>query len=218
MNEINLITHPFKSEILSRIKGEIKDFDFNYFDNPKAVSGFRGFHLSGNAAEGKRDFREEAKEIAKLRISSLLDIGCAKGFLVKELRDIKIKAEGIDTSIYAINNAQKKIREYVRLMRIQDLNSNKRYDVIHCCSSLQYLRLSEIKHALKKFHKISNLGIIIDVPTKEDILEWYNNKDVAGIDLLRKQELSQKEWDLLVENAGFRKKSNVIGGFFYKKA
>ncbi|MBI4440376.1 class I SAM-dependent methyltransferase [Candidatus Woesearchaeota archaeon] len=218
MKERNVLSHPFKSEILKKIRGEIRDFDYHYFDNPKAVSGFRGFHLSGNAAEGKRNFRKEAKEIAKLKISSLLDIGCAKGFLVGELRKLGIKAYGIDSSAYAIKNAGISVKKYLSLKKLQGLSAKKKYGLIHCSSSLQYLKLSEIKQALKKFRKISSLGIIIDVPTKEDILGWYNSRDIAGIDLLRKQELSQKQWDSLIENAGFRKKSKVIGGFFYRRA
>lgn len=60
-----------------------------------------------------------AKDIvAELKIQkseSILDYGCAKGFLVKALRGLGYNAWGFDTSKYAIENSDPDVREYVSL-------------------------------------------------------------------------------------------------------
>ena len=45
----------------------------------------------------------------------VLDFGCAKGYLVKALRILDIKAYGVDISKYAIEMADSEVRDYLRL-------------------------------------------------------------------------------------------------------
>lgn len=45
---------------------------------------------------------------------SVLDLGCAKGFLVKALRILDVDATGVDVSKYAIAHADGEVREYCR--------------------------------------------------------------------------------------------------------
>jgi SAM-dependent methyltransferase len=213
MQEINLIDHPFKREMMPKIANEYKKFDFHYFDDPKVTSGFRGFHESYNAAEGSRDHEAEAKMIATVPgVKTVLDVGCAKGFLVKALRNLGLQAYGVDISEYAIGKAESGMREYLRVMKVQDLDETETYDVIHMNGVLLYLGISEINSALKKFHSISSIGIIAIQPVREQFMLWYDNKDIFALDPLRKQELSQHDWDNLIENAGFCKQD-----IYYKK-
>lgn len=46
---------------------------------------------------------------------TVLDIGCAFGYMVKYLRDRGVEAWGIDTSSYAISQADEKIKPYLRV-------------------------------------------------------------------------------------------------------
>lgn len=62
LDEVNLIDHPFKRETSEDIHRNLTGFDASYFDNPDALTGFRGYTEEGNAAEGRRDFRAEAAE------------------------------------------------------------------------------------------------------------------------------------------------------------
>jgi ubiquinone/menaquinone biosynthesis C-methylase UbiE len=43
----------------------------------------------------------------------VLDVGCAKGFLVKAFRDQNIEAWGVDVSEYALSAAPEDVREYL---------------------------------------------------------------------------------------------------------
>lgn len=205
--------HPFKREMVGKVGNEYREFDYHYFDDPQALTGFRGFREDGNAAEGRRDFAREAKDIASIPgINTFLDVGCAKGYLVKQLRELGITAYGIDISDYAIDQAPADVRPYLRQLKVQDLGVEERYDIVHTNGVLLYLTISEVKSALSCFSRIANLGVVIIEPTREQFTVWYDKRDVFAIDLLRKQELSQNDWDTLIEGAGFRK-----NGAWYKK-
>ena len=45
---------------------------------------------------------------------TVMDFGCAKGYLVNALRLLKLEAYGIDVSDYAINQAMKETTEYIK--------------------------------------------------------------------------------------------------------
>jgi hypothetical protein len=56
----------------------------------------------------RRSFREALAIIDHLKLdenSHILDVGCAKGFLVRALRELEIKADGCDISGYALSFA-----------------------------------------------------------------------------------------------------------------
>jgi len=206
VKEINLIDHPFRREMMPKVAREYRGFGYEYFDSPESMTGFRGYKSDGNAAEGRRDFTAEARSIAALPgVRTVLDVGCAKGYLVKALRDAGLEAYGVDVSEYAVSAADPSIRPYLRVMGVQEIVANERYDLVHVSGVLVYLTLSEIERALLRFHEIARAGILANEPTREQILEWYNAGDVSSLDPLRKQEISQADWDRLIAGAGFEK-------------
>lgn len=206
MDEINVIDHPFKRKMMVEFGGEYTGFGYEYFDSPDSVTGFRGYRPEGNAAEGRRNFAVEARAISLIAgVKTVFDVGCAKGFLVKALRDLGVDACGIDVSEYAIENAAPSVRPYLRRISIQELEFTEPYDLVHVNGVLVYLTLREIQGALRQFHQIARVGLMVEQPTREQILTWYEREDVAAIDPLRKQELSRAEWDRLIGEAGFEK-------------
>jgi hypothetical protein len=206
MDDINVIDHPFKRKVILEIGGEYTGFGYEYFDSPEAVTGFRGYRSDGNAAEGQRDFAVEARRISLIPgVRTVFDLGCAKGFLVEALRTLGVEAYGIDVSDYAIELADPSVRPYLRRMSVQDLESDEQYDLVHVNGVLVYLAMREIKRALRRFHDIARVGVMVGGPTREQILKWYEKEDVSAIDPLRKQEISQAEWDRLIAEAGFEK-------------
>jgi len=213
VKEINLIDHPFRREMMPKIAREYRGFGYEYFDSPESMTGFRGYEPDGNAAEGRRDFAGEARSIAAMPgVKTVLDVGCAKGYLVKALRDSGLEAYGIDVSEYAVNAADPSVRPHLRVMSVQELDANERYDLVHVSGVLVYLTLSEIERALLRFHEIVRIGVLVDEPTREQILEWYDSGDVSSLDPLRKQEISQADWNGLLTRAGFERHSG-----YYRK-
>lgn len=215
VKEINLIDHPFRREMMPKVAREYRGFGYEYFDSPKSMTGFRGYEPDGNAAEGSRDFAAEARSIAAMPVvKSVLDVGCAKGYLVKALREAGLEGYGVDVSEYAVNSADPSVRPYLRVMGVQELGANERYDLVHVSGVLVYLTLSEIERALLRFHEIARVGVLVEEPTREQIFEWYDARDVSSLDPLRKQEISQADWDGLLARAGFDRHA----GYYRKRS
>lgn len=79
---------------------ESKKFGHMYFDGPRDY-GYGGYHYDGRWKSVAQDV---IYHFRLKRGDRVLDVGAAKGFLVKELLDFGIDAYGIDISEYAVMN------------------------------------------------------------------------------------------------------------------
>lgn len=95
--------------------------------------------------------------IEKFKPKSVLDVGCARGYLVKSFIDLGINAYGIDISAYAINNSLSEVREKLRVCDIEEENlpfNDNTFDVIIMTEVIEHLKrydvaIQEIKRVLK---------------------------------------------------------------------
>lgn len=82
----------------------------------------------------------------KLRV---LDIGCAKGFLVKHLRDNGVEAWGIDISPYAIESSP--VKEYLVCGEVTDLPFEDNYfDVVTSHDVFEHISKEDTPKAIKE--------------------------------------------------------------------
>jgi ubiquinone/menaquinone biosynthesis C-methylase UbiE len=92
-------------------------YGYDYFDNPDYV-GYGGYHYDGRykaAAEKMRDhFDLKAGD-------KVLEIGCAKGFILYEFFQLGMDVVGLDASAYAIANSKSEIKDKLRLHTSSDL-------------------------------------------------------------------------------------------------
>ena len=58
--------------------------------------------------------------VAEIKPRRVLDLGCAKGFLVEALRDRGVEAFGIDVSAYAISEVRADIQPFCRVASVTD--------------------------------------------------------------------------------------------------
>jgi 2-polyprenyl-3-methyl-5-hydroxy-6-metoxy-1,4-benzoquinol methylase len=211
--EVHKIDHPFLREVRAAAVPQYTSFDYDYFDNPAALTGYRGYDGDQNGADGARDFEIEAGAIADLPgVRTVLDVGCAKGYLVSALRRSGVEAYGVDASSYVLETANPAVRPHLRRVRIQDLPLTESYDLVHLDGILEYLTRSEIVSALGRLREIARIGILAHSATSEQIRTWYDRGDWTAVDPLRKQEISRREWDELFASAGFRR-----DGILFKK-
>jgi SAM-dependent methyltransferase len=80
-------------------------FDADYFERGKETG--KGW-LQNYHWMPRRSFREALAVIDHLGLdekSRVLDVGCAKGFIVRALRELEIQADGCDISKYALSYA-----------------------------------------------------------------------------------------------------------------
>lgn len=94
-------------------------------------------------------FGRVADEIVrKFAPRNVLDVGCAKGFLVESFRDRGLEAYGFDLSEYAISQVRDDIRPYCWVASATD-PIKREYDLITCIEVLEHVSESEARHAIE---------------------------------------------------------------------
>lgn len=84
-------------------------------------------------------FRTFASTLANVYAPKrVLDVGCAKGFLVEHLRDAGVEAFGVDSSEYAISQVRDDVKGYCRLGSALD-PSAERYDLVTCIEVAEHM-------------------------------------------------------------------------------
>jgi ubiquinone/menaquinone biosynthesis C-methylase UbiE len=138
--------------------------------------------------------------------SSVLDVGCAKGFMMHDLAELipGITVKGIDISEYAIENVMEDMRPNVQvgsatLLPFED-NS---FDVTISINTVHNLERDECAKALQEIERVSRNGAFITV----DAYRTANEKErMYAWNLTAKTIMSTDEW---VEF--FKKKYPVVG-------
>lgn len=124
-------------------------YDEEYFDGGKGYSEYKYNNTYSLIAE----------DIAiRFNPKSTLEIGCAKGFVVKELRERGIDASGIDLSEYAIANAHPHVYEYVHLYDINkaDKIPFDKVDLVYSLDTFEHIpeeQLDKVWEFMKKIGK-----------------------------------------------------------------
>ena len=107
---------------------------------------------------------------------SIMDFGCAKGYLVYALRLLNREAYGVDISAYAIEKSPKEISAYLKT--IKPLSNNIRWcDLIICKDILEHIPYESIEEQLKIIRN-SCESIFAIIPLGKDgkyINESYEN-------------------------------------------
>lgn len=78
---------------------------------------------------------------------TVLDAGCAMGFLVEALRQRGVEAFGLDVSEYAIQNVLPTVRAFCQRSSVSDPLTQK-YDLIVCMEVLEHLAARDVEHAI----------------------------------------------------------------------
>ena len=88
-------------------------FDEKYFEDGvrSRVSAYENYRWMP-----ERTIREASSIINNIKFDTVLDYGCAKGFMVHALRLLGKEAYGADVSEYAVENCHPKVKEYLQVI------------------------------------------------------------------------------------------------------
>ena len=113
--------------------------------------------------------------------STILDIGCAKGFMMHDFKKIipDIKIKGVDISEYAINNCINTVKNDVMVADARNLpfESNS-FDLVISITTIHNFEIDDCKKTLKEISRISKKNSFITVDAyrndkeKETMLAW----------------------------------------------
>ena len=98
--------------------------------------------------------------------SSLLDVGCGKGFMLHDLVALipGILLKGVDISEYAIANAIEDMKPHVRVANARNLPfPDKSFDVVISINTIHNLARKESGQALREIERVSSKGSFITV-------------------------------------------------------
>lgn len=122
-----------------------------YFDGPRDY-GYGGYFYDGRWVPVAKDV---CAHFDLRPGSKILDIGAAKGFLVKDLTSLGIDAFGIDVSHYAIINCEKDIAGRIHLGSATSLPfPDNSFDGVVCINTLHNLPNEEIPIAISEINRV----------------------------------------------------------------
>jgi 2-polyprenyl-3-methyl-5-hydroxy-6-metoxy-1,4-benzoquinol methylase len=164
-------------------------YDRDYFENgikSNWIEGYQWGPFSGL-------FRQTASLLTSIftKASSFLDIGCAKGFLVRSLRESGKACWGLDFSPWAIEHAESLSAPFLQLAALDDYPFDRRFDVLLAFSILESLTETQINHFLTRAKAATALALFavissFEMPEEEQRLKREDN-DLSHITLRSRQ-------------------------------
>ena len=107
---------------------------------------------------------------------TVLDAGCAWGFLVEGFRKRGVEAFGVDISEYAIQNVHESVKSYCRVGSVTEPFAQT-YDLITCIEVLEHMPQLEAEKAIENFCSHANEVIFSSTPFDYKEVTHFNVHD-----------------------------------------
>lgn len=209
MVEINLLRRypvskrPIEERFSQRTARDIaiaKEFGQEYFDGTR-TQGYGGYHYNEHFwKEVVLDFIDYYKLNDN---SKILDIGCAKGFMLYDFKRALpgITVEGIDISKYAIENAKEEIKSFLSVGNANNLSQfeDKEFDLVISINTIHNLPLNECKKALKEIQRVGKHAFITNDAWRND----EEKKNMYKWNLTAETFMHVDDWKKLFEEVGY---------------
>mgnify|MGYP003655387019 CR=1 FL=1 len=124
-------------------------FDEKYFEDGvrNRVSAYENYKWMP-----ERTIREASSIINAIDFDSVLDYGCAKGFMVYAMRLLGKDAHGVDISDYAVNNGHPGIKEYLSVIdTVEEIKGG--WDLIIAKDVLEHINKEDLPAILAAFRR-----------------------------------------------------------------
>jgi glycosyltransferase involved in cell wall biosynthesis len=178
-----------------------KWYDEDYFENGYKSNWNQGY--SWQSFSGL--FRETATFLTSIfsEATSYLDIGCAKGFLVRALHERGKDCWGFDHSRWAIDRVEESIKPFVMQASVDEVHYDRQFDVLLAFSIFESLTESQALAFLSRARAWSRQAIIATIPSfQSQEEEEYCKKDDG--DLSHISIRSRQWWHELFLRAGWQ--------------
>jgi SAM-dependent methyltransferase len=180
-----------------------RQYGKEYFDGSRDT-GYGGYYDDGR-------WQRVALDIAEYfdlgSGNNFLDIGCAKGFLVKEMLSLGIEAFGLDISKYAVRNCCFDVVGHIHLGNCIDLPfPDNSFNAVTAINVVHNLDRDECIQAVKEIQRVSGGRAYIQVDSyrtdeeREIFLNWVLTAKTHG---------TPDFWKALFAEAGY------TGDYYY---
>ena len=177
-----------------------KEYETDYWDGDRRY-GYGGYkYIPGR-------WKEAAKKIIKTYNlkpgSSVIDIGCGKGFLLHEMILIqpKLLVSGFDISKYALMNAKKEVKNklFIHDACKKTNFKNKKFDLAISLGTLHNLKLKNLFSALKEIKRKRKKNYIV-------VESYRNNKELFNLEcwaLTAETIMDTESWKWILKKSGY---------------
>jgi ubiquinone/menaquinone biosynthesis C-methylase UbiE len=183
-----------KNRIIASLRGK------SFYDG-RRENGYGGFKYDGR-------WKIIAKKIFntyKLKDNTkILQIGCDKGFLLKDIKEIypKSQVRGIEISDYAIKSSDKKIKKFITKGHFYDLPfKDNEFDFIIAIGPVYSLNLADAIKCLKEIDRVGKgeSFITLGAYDHEKDLKLFRYWTLLGSTIL-----SKKEWTEVLKHTKYK--------------
>jgi ubiquinone/menaquinone biosynthesis C-methylase UbiE len=136
--------------------------------------------------------------------SSILDVGCAKGFMLYDFQQLVpgVAVKGIDISEYAIENSKEEVKPFLQVADARDLPfEDNSFDLVISITTVHNLDRNECIQALREIERVARIGSFITVDAYRNEVE---KEAMYAWNLTAKTILHVDEWKKLFIEAGFK--------------
>lgn len=177
-----------------------RKFDRNYFDGDRK-HGYGGFNY--HPRFWTDTVRLFAEHYSLSQEAQILDVGCAKGFMLKDFKKLLPNSyvAGIDISSYAIEHADVDVKDFLCVGNATQLPfKDKQFDLVISINTLHNLDREGCIEALSEIERVSkgNSFVMVD--------GWQNESERVALEswvLTAKTMMSKTDWIRLFKEAGY---------------
>ena len=188
-------------KVPNKLKKKLQKFPKEYFDGKRA-HGYGGYYYN------PKFFRKIVKAMIKYyklnNKSKILDIGCAKGFMMYEFKKALPACEvrGIDISRYCKMEAMRKIKKYIKIGTCEKLPyQNKYFDLVISISTIHNVSKNGIKKSLKEIVRVTKNNSFIRIKGYRNLKE---KKKIEKWNIVAKSNLSKNNWLKLFKETKYK--------------
>ena len=177
-----------------------KQFGKDYFDGDRRY-GYGGYNYHPRFWTDTVNYIKEHYGLAE--DASILDIGCAKGFMLYDFQRLMPKAAlaGVDVSEYAISHAMEEVKPLLKVANAKALPfADKSFDLVLAINTIHNLPECDCRESLRQIQRVSrrNAFVMVDAYRTEEqrqaMLKWVLTAETM---------LHVDDWLKLFEEAGY---------------
>lgn len=147
-----------RAELIARFvpdpakRTDFVNYGYNYWDNPEYGVGYGGYNYDGrygDCADRMIDYYHLSPG------DRVLEIGCAKGFVLYEFHKRGMAVSGIDLSVYAVENAMADVKPHIVQGSCETLPwPDNSFDFVYSKETLPHLTEDQLRLAVAEARRV----------------------------------------------------------------
>jgi len=151
-----------------------RKYDFDFWDGERRF-GYGGYKYIPGRWESFA--KKLIKDYSLSNSSSVIDLGCGKGYVLHEIKKLlpRIEILGLDISEYAIVNSKHEVKEYLSVFDLRNKLpfDTKQFDLAISLATFHNLRINELEIPISEMERVAANGYLM-VEGYRDEEELYN--------------------------------------------